>query len=184
MAVSVRAHSSSASNQRAGIIARTITLIVATLCAVASCSTRIESDAGGRISAVVTQVIDGDTVQVSIGGRTQDIRLIGVDTPETVHPTKPVQCFGPEASQHTKQLLPRGTRVYLARDIESRDKYGRLLAYVYRSADNLFVNYELVYNGWARPYPYPPNTTLESTFAEAAFHAQSQQLGLWRYCGR
>jgi micrococcal nuclease len=149
---------------------------------VASCSTRIETDAGGRVFATVSQVIDGDTVHVTIGGTTEEIRLIGVDTPETVHPTKPVQCFGPEASQHTKELLPRGSRVYLVRDVESRDKYGRLLAYMYRATDDIFVNYELVYNGWARPYPYPPNTTLESSFAEAAFHAQSQQLGLWRHC--
>ncbi len=182
VAVSAPAHSSSASKQREGYIVRTITLIVTTLAVVASCSTRIESDAGGRVSAVVSEVVDGDTVHVSIGGAKEEIRLIGVDTPETVHPTKPVQCFGPEASQHTKSLLPRGTRVFLVRDIESRDKYGRLLAYMYRVSDNLFINHELVYNGWARPYPYPPNTTLEATFAEAAFHAQSQQLGLWRHC--
>jgi micrococcal nuclease len=182
VAVSARELLSSASKQRAGKVVRTITFLAITLGVVASCSTRIESDAGGRVFAVVSQVVDGDTVHVSIGGTTEEIRLIGVDTPETVHPTKPVQCFGPEASQHTKSLLPRGTRVFLVRDIESRDKFGRLLAYMYRVSDNLFLNYELVYNGWARPYPYPPNITLETTFAEAAFHAQSQQLGLWRHC--
>ncbi len=147
-----------------------------------SCSTRITPDAGGRVSATVSKVIDGDTVHVTIGGRTEEIRLIGVDTPETVHPTKPVECFGPEASQHTKGLLPRGTRVYLVRDVESRDRFGRLLAYVYRVSDNLFVNHDLVFGGWARPSPYPPNTTLETVFAEASAHAQSNQLGLWSQC--
>jgi len=149
---------------------------------VSSCSTRITPDAGGRVSATVSKVIDGDTVHVTIGGRTEEIRLIGVDTPETVHPTKPVECFGPEASQYTKGLLPRGTRVYLVRDVESRDRFGRLLAYVYRASDNLFVNHDLVFGGWARPSPYPPNTTLETVFAEASAHAQSNQLGLWSRC--
>ena len=147
-----------------------------------SCTTRISPDAGGRVFATVSEVIDGDTLHVSIGGMKEEIRLIGVDTPETVHPTKPVQCFGPEASAHTKQLLPRGTRVYLVRDVESRDRYGRLLAYVYRATDDLFINNELVFNGWARPYPYPPNTTLETTFAESAHHAETKQLGLWSRC--
>ena len=147
-----------------------------------SCTTRITPDAGGRVFATVSHVIDGDTVHVSIGGTTEEIRLIGVDTPETVHPTKPVQCFGPEASAHTKQLLPKGTRVYLVRDVESRDRYGRLLAYMYRAADNLFINNELVFNGWARPYPFPPHTTLETTCAESAHHAEAQRLGLWGHC--
>lgn len=148
----------------------------------ASCSTRISPDAGGRVFATVSKVVDGDTVHVTVGRTTEEIRLIGVDTPETVHPTKPVQCFGPEASQRTKELLPRGTRVYLVRDIEARDRFGRLLAYMYRASDDLFVNHELVFGGWARPYPYPPNTALEGTFAMAATHAQSQQLGLWARC--
>lgn len=173
---------SSASNFRADIIVRIIALVVVTASVTTSCSTRITPDAGGRVYATVSQVIDGDTVHVSIGGRKEEIRLIGVDTPETVHPTKPVQCFGPEASAHTKELLPKGSRVYLVRDVESRDRYGRLLAYLYRAEDNLFINNELVFNGWARPFPYPPNTTLETLFAASAHHAESQQLGLWGHC--
>jgi len=182
VAVLAPEHSSSASKSRAGTVARTSILIVASLFVAASCSTRISSDAGGRVFAVVSKVVDGDTVHITIGGVSEEIRLIGIDTPETVHPTKPVQCFGPEASQHTKELLPRGTRVYLVRDVESRDRFGRLLAYVYRASDDLFVNDELVFGGWARPSPFPPNTTLETDFAEAAFHAQSNQLGLWGRC--
>lgn len=182
MAVSVPEPSSSVSKNRAGNKARVAIVIATTLCVAASCSTRITPDAGGRVSAVVSQVVDGDTVHVTFGSQSEEIRLIGVDTPETVHPTKPVQCFGPEASKHTKELLPKGTRVFLVRDVESRDRYGRLLVYMYRASDNLFVNYELIHGGWARPYPYPPNTALETSFAEAAFHAQSQQRGLWRHC--
>lgn len=148
-----------------------------------SCTaTRIPTDAGGRIVATVTHVSDGDTLSVKVGGHTETIRLIGVDTPETVHPTKPVQCWGPEASAHTKSIVPPGTKVFLARDLEARDKYGRFLAYVYRASDNLFVNRELVADGWARPYPFEPNTSLAVDFASAAAMAQQEQLGLWAHC--
>jgi len=182
VAVLAPEHSSSVSKSHAGIAVRIIALIAIAVSATTSCTTRISPDAGGRVFATVTRVVDGDTIHISINGTREEIRLIGVDTPETVHPTKPVQCFGPEASAHTKQLLPRGTRVYLVRDVESRDRYGRLLAYVYRAADNLFINNELVLNGWARPYPYPPNTTLETTFSESAHHAETHRLGLWSRC--
>ncbi len=148
-----------------------------------SCSaTRIQSDAGGRILATVTHVSDGDTLSVSFSGRTETIRLIGVDTPETVHPRKPVQCWGPEASAHTKSTFPPGTKVFVARDVEARDKYGRFLGYVYRATDNLFLNLELVADGWARPYPFEPNTSLATDFAQAANMAQQEQLGLWAHC--
>lgn len=148
-----------------------------------SCTaTRIPTDAGGRILGTVSHVSDGDTLSVTIGKHTETIRLIGVDTPETVHPTKPVQCWGPEASAHTKNILPTGTKVFLARDVEARDKYGRLLAYVYRASDNLFINKELITNGWARAYPFEPNTSLSVDFAEAAAQAQHNQLGLWAHC--
>lgn len=116
--------------------------------------------------------------------RTETIRLIGVNTPETHHPTKPVECFGPEASAHTAALLPSGTDVWVERDTESRDRYGRLLAYVHRSSDSLFVNLDLVAGGWAVPYPFPPNTTYESEFASAANDARASSLGLWGKCSR
>jgi micrococcal nuclease len=148
-----------------------------------SCTTtRIQPDAGGRILATVTHVFDGDTLTVAINGRQETIRLIGIDTPETVHPTKPVQCWGPEASAHTKSIFPPGTQVFLARDVEARDKYGRFLAYVYRASDNLFLNRELVSGGWARPYPFEPNTSLSVDFAVAANAAQQERLGLWAHC--
>lgn len=132
--------------------------------------------------ATVRKVVDGDTVVVRLGGRTETVRLIGVDTPETKHPTKPVGCFGPEASAHTTSLLPKGTEVALVRDVEARDKYGRLLAYVYRLSDNLFVNQELVAGGWAVPLSIEPNTAHESLFAAAATSAEAADLGLWGRC--
>ena len=180
MAVSAPGHSSSVSKQAI----RRVVAAGAALALLSSCSTRIESDAGGRVLGTVTHVSDGDTITVSIGDTHESIRLIGVDTPETQHPTKPVQCWGPEATQHTKSLLPIGTHVAIVRDVEARDRYSRLLAYIYRTSDNLFVNEELVRSGSARPYPFPPNTTYESDFAAAAHAAQQQRLGLWGHCER
>lgn len=165
------------------VTSRALASLVAALCVVlVSCTTRITPDAGGRVSGTVTRVVDGDTIYVAFANRVEQIRLIGVDTPETVHPTKPVECWGPQASQQTKTWLPKGTTVYVTRDVEARDKFGRLLAYVYRSSDNLFVNEELVAGGWARPYPYEPNTSLQAVFAKAAYRAQTSHLGLWAHC--
>ncbi len=108
-------------------------------------------------SARVTRVIDGDTIEVKLGGGTEQVRLLAIDTPETHHPTKPVQCYGKEASAHTTELLPAGTDVRLERDEEERDDYGRLLAYVYRSSDGLFVNLDLVQQGYASLLTIRPN---------------------------
>ena len=102
-------------------------------------------------TATVKKVVDGDTITVRLSGRTETVRLIGVDTPETVHPTKPVECFGPEASAFTKSLLAPGTEVSVVRDAEARDRYGRLLAYVTRLDDGLFVNRAILENGMAVP---------------------------------
>jgi micrococcal nuclease len=81
-------------------------------------------------------------------------------------------------------LLTEGTDVWVERDVESRDRYGRLLGYLHRSADDLFVNLDLVAGGWALPYPFPPNTTFETRFAEAANEARMSSLGLWGRCSR
>lgn len=145
---------------------------------------RVSPDTNGRVHGRVRRVIDGDTVVVSMSGRTETIRLIGVNTPETHHPTKPVECFGPEAASHTSTLLAAGTDVWVERDVESRDRYGRLLGYVHRSSDDLFVNLDLVAGGWALPYPFPPNTIFETQFAEAANTARTASLGLWGRCSR
>lgn len=133
-------------------------------------------------SGTVTRVIDGDTIVVDLNGRDERVRLIGIDTPETVSPTKPVQCYGPQASQHTKALLPHGTRVRLERDVDERDVYGRLLAYVYRGSDDLFVNLELATDGYAALLTYPPNVAHVSQFVAAVGTAQHRRVGLWGAC--
>ena len=132
--------------------------------------------------ATVKNVVDGDTIDVRLGSRTETIRLLGIDTPETKHPTKPVECWGPEASAHTAELLPPGSDVWIERDAEARDRYGRLLAYVHRGDDDLFVNMELVAGGWAVPLSIEPNVAHQSSFAEAAMSAESADLGLWGRC--
>jgi micrococcal nuclease len=133
-------------------------------------------------NATVVRVVDGDTVQVDIDGRREKLRLIGIDTPETVKPDTPVQCYGPEASAFTKQLLPEGTAVRVERDVEARDDYGRLLGYVYRADDGLFVNLEIVAQGYASLLTFPPNVAHVDEFVAAARAAERANLGLWSAC--
>ena len=135
-------------------------------------------------NAVVVRAVDGDTVDLRIGKRRERVRLIGVNTPETVDPRKPVECYGPEAKEATKHLLPAGTPVYVERDREPRDDYGRLLVYLYRAADGLFVNLELAVSGMAVPLRIAPNTTHAGEFADAARAAERSSLGLWSACPR
>jgi micrococcal nuclease len=144
----------------------------------------ITASGSGPFAAVptVTKVIDGDTIDVRIGRQVRRIRLIGIDTPETKDPRKPVQCFGKEASARTAALLPPGTEVRLERDVEETDVYDRTLAYVYRASDGLFVNLSLVAEGLADTLRIAPNTAHASAFAEAAARARNQQLGLWKAC--
>jgi micrococcal nuclease len=140
------------------------------------------TDAGvGQAS--VTRVVDGDTIAVKVAGKTDKVRLIGIDTPESVKPGTPVQCFAREASDQTKHLLPAGTSVRLERDVDGRDQYGRLLAYVYRTSDGLFVNLSLVRDGFAVPYTIPPNVAHTDDFTRAAADARQADRGLWSRCG-
>jgi micrococcal nuclease len=132
--------------------------------------------------ARVTRVVDGDTVKVDLDGHSETLRLIGVDTPETVDPRRPVGCYGKEASNFTKSLLPAGTALHLERDVEERDRYGRLLVYVYRTSDNLFVNAELARRGYAQTLTIPPNVAHEQEFADLAAAARSRGDGLWGAC--
>jgi micrococcal nuclease len=134
-------------------------------------------------TANIVRVVDGDTVVVRLGGHDQRVRLIGIDTPETVSPVKPVQCYGHQASVHTKALLPPGTAVRLVRDVDERDIYGRLLAYVYRVRDGLFVNLELARDGFASLLTYPPNVAHVDQFRAAVDGARRRDIGLWRTCG-
>jgi micrococcal nuclease len=129
----------------------------------------------------VTRVVDGDTIHVQVGGEDETVRYIGVDTPETVKPNTPVQCFGKKASAYNHRLVD-GQRVRLRFDAERRDRYGRLLAYVYRTKDGLFVNDALVRNGYATTLTIPPNVAHEADFRASARKAREADRGLWREC--
>jgi micrococcal nuclease len=137
-------------------------------------------------NATVTEVVDGDTVVVDIdgpGGDDERLRLIGIDTPESVATDRPNECFGKEASAQTAALLPVGTPVRIERDVEPRDRYDRLLGYVYRASDGLFVNEDLVTQGFAEAKAFAPNTTYEPRFEAAEARARGANLGLWSACG-
>lgn len=131
----------------------------------------------------VVEVVDGDTIVVRIGRVDEHVRLIGVDTPETKHPSRPVECFGREATAFTRAVLPAGTVVRLERDVEERDTYGRLLAYVWRSADGVFVNRELAAQGYAAVLTIPPNVSHTDELVAAATRARELGAGLWSACG-
>ena len=141
-----------------------------------------DGHAGRPGATVVVRVVDGDTVVVHLPEGEETLRLVGIDTPETVKPNAPVECFGPEASARTKALLPPGTPVRLERDLEARDRYGRLLAYVYRRPDDLFVNLSLAADGYARPLSIPPNVAYSDRFAGAVAEARRARRGLWGAC--
>jgi len=133
-------------------------------------------------NATVVRVVDGDTIVAKVGGVEEKVRLIGINTPESVDPRRPVECFGKEASHHTSELLPVGTPIRLVRDAEPRDKYGRLLAYIYRSSDSVFVNLSLAQDGYAQQLTYPPNIAHVDEFTAAIRTARQQKLGLWASC--
>ena len=117
-------------------------------------------DFTGDTAYKVVRVIDGDTVKIDYNGKATNVRLIGVDTPETVHPNKPVEAYGKEASNFTKNLL-QGESVYLRYDGQRTDTFGRLLAYVYRVPDGLFVNLEIVRQGYGHVYTQFPFKHIE-----------------------
>ena len=136
-------------------------------------------EAHGTVSARVVRVVDGDTIEVSIDGTTDDVRYIGVDTPETVKPGEPVQCYGPQASEFNHELVD-GRTVRLEFDAELRDVYGRLLAYVY--AGHRFVNEELIRGGYARTLEIEPNTSRAAELAAVETRAGEAGEGLWSAC--
>jgi micrococcal nuclease len=126
--------------------------------------------------------VDGDTILVrGANGRNERVRYIGVDTPESVKPNSPVECYGHEASDFNKQLV-QGRRVRLVPDQEAEDKYGRSLAFVY--VGDTFVNAELVKNGYARTLEIAPNTSKAGYLAGLERVAIRTNKGLWRACDR
>jgi micrococcal nuclease len=143
----------------------------------------------GFEEAVVTRVVDGDTIEVLVTGRADgpgagaaeiggsyDVRLIGIDTPESVSPREPVECFGREASSATAALL-EGATVKLVLDVEEQDGFGRLLRYVYLGSE--LTNARLVANGYASAYEYLPNIRHSSIFVELERAARETTRGLW-----
>jgi micrococcal nuclease len=130
--------------------------------------------------------VDGDTLDIafSVEGRAvvERVRLIGIDTPETKKPNTPIECFGPEASARLAELLPIGAFVVADRDVEARDDFGRLLAYVRRANDDVLVNEVLVREGFARTLFFAPNLALESTLRAAERSARADRRGLWSAC--
>ncbi|KKQ79119.1 MAG: Micrococcal nuclease-like protein nuclease [Candidatus Daviesbacteria bacterium GW2011_GWF2_38_6] len=130
---------------------------------------------------LVTKVIDGDTIEIEGEKR---VRLLGVDTPETEDPRKPVQCFGKEASNKIKELL-EGKRVILEKDITDQDKYGRLLRFVYLPLEDgtmLFVNDYLIREGYGQVLTIPPDVKFTDQFLEAQKQARMEKKGLWEKC--
>jgi micrococcal nuclease len=126
---------------------------------------------------MVAKAIDGDTLELADG---RMVRYLGIDTPETVDPRKPVQCFGHEASDYNRSLV-QGKAVRLVKDIEDTDKYGRLLRYIYLE-DGTMVNLTLVAGGYARSLTWPPNITHAKEFLAAERDARSSGRGLWSTC--
>ena len=139
-------------------------------------------------NATVARIVDGDTIDVTIDGREERIRLTGIDTPEIAHaafgdrPANDAECFAAEAHAFVVALLPVGTPLRLERDVVGRDDYGRLLAYVYRARDGIFVNYEIVRHGYARPLSIAPNTAFHDLIVQAARDAEHDDAGLWSAC--
>jgi micrococcal nuclease len=147
------------------------------------------SEPPGHEMGEVTRVVDGDTIEVRITGRADgpgagdtrvggsyDVRLIGIDTPESVKPNSPVECFGREASAAAKALL-EGSDVRLVKDVEETDRYDRLLRYVYLGHE--LANARLVVNGYAAAYTYPPNVRHSELFVALQREASREQRGLW-----
>jgi len=129
----------------------------------------------------VVRVVDGDTIRVDLPSGEEAVRYIGIDTPESVKPGSPVECFAKRASAFNERLVS-GERVRLVRDVEERDRFGRLIAYVYRERDGLFVNAELVRGGYATVATFPPNVAHENDFRRLARKARMSGRGLWSKC--
>lgn len=133
--------------------------------------------------AIVKRVIDGDTIEAEFsGGRIETIRLLLVDTPESVKPNTPVQPFGKEASEFVKKILIKDSIIEVEKGVNERDKYNRLLAYIWKDGKN--INKELLKEGLARvAYVYEPNTKYLDEFKKAERIAREKRKGIWSIDG-
>jgi micrococcal nuclease len=125
----------------------------------------------------VERVVDGDTIRVTVDGVSESVRLIGIDTPETVHPRLPVQPFGPEATAFVREVTT-GQTVVLEADITDRDRYGRLLRHVYLE-DGRHLNLLVVQEGLATTLTVPPNVAYTDVLRSALAGARSVHKGMW-----
>jgi len=130
----------------------------------------------GLTAATVTRIVDGDTVEVQIEGQTFKLRYIGIDTPETVAPGQPIECFGKEASARNSELV-LGKTVGLEKDVSETDRYGRLVRYVW--LDGRMIDALLVEEGYATAYTYPPDVRYASMFVALQAQAREAGRGLW-----
>ncbi len=137
---------------------------------------------GAELAATVLRVVDGDTIKVAIAGHQETIRYIGMDTPESVKPNTPVQCYAENASHENTRLLKVGEPVRLVVGAEARDRYDRLLAYVYRRSDGAFINALLLRRGFAHTLTIAPNDRLAPQFAQLEEEARAAHRGLWKAC--
>lgn len=141
----------------------------------------------GATRATIAEVTDGDTVEVEVGGRTEPVRLLGIDTPETRDPNDPVECFRAEATARTARMLPPGREVWLERDVSDRDRYDRLLRYVWfvgrEDGEAELANQILVQEGFAVASTYQPDSRYAGRFASAQGAARALGRGLWEACG-
>ena len=139
----------------------------------------VELEKSAAVLYNVVKVVDGDTVKLNINGKTETIRLIGIDTPETVHPSKPVECFGIEASNKAKELLENKTAgLEIDPSQGERDKYGRLLGYIILP-DGRNFNKLMVESGYAYEYTYNLPYKYQSEFKQAQKDAENNEIGLW-----
>jgi len=133
----------------------------------------------GLEQAVVVNVVDGDTIDVLLGGEERRVRYIGVDTPETVDPRRPVGCFGAEAGARNRELVD-GKTVGMERDVSETDDFGRLLRYVWLGGE--MVNAQLVEEGYATAAAFPPDVKYAQLFASLQVEARERDRGLWGAC--
>jgi micrococcal nuclease len=126
---------------------------------------------------VVAKAVDGDTIELADGTK---VRYVGVNTPETRHPTKGVQCYGKEAAAYN-QTLVAGKKVRLVKDVSETDRYGRLLRFVYLE-DGTFVNRLLLEQGYAEVMTYPPDVAKSKEFIATQAEARAAKRGLWGFC--
>nr|WP_246314776.1 thermonuclease family protein [Paenibacillus foliorum] len=141
------------------------------------CQSKSASTHNGRESVKVERVVDGDTFEIKLDGKKEKVRLIGVDTPETKKPNTPVMFYGKEASDFTKKRLENKT-VELEWDVERKDRYDRLLAYVW--IDDELYNRTLISEGYARIATFPPNVKYVDLFKKDQEEARKKQKGLWK----